>query len=340
MFRTLAHFWRWCWRSPWPWCRGRSRSRRLRRDTARPPTSPRARTYGTHFQTSDRCVACHNGMTTSTGEDISIGINWRTSMMANSARDPYWMAGVRRETLDHPTAAGAHPGRMLHLPHADDAIRGQAGGRRRGSVCASSARPGQARTIGWRTTACPARCATRSRIRIWARATASSAASRSTRRRSPGQRHIYGPFEIDQGRTTIMRSSSDVPADGRQAHAFLGTVRHLPHAAHAGAGRAGQVIGELPEQVPYQEWLHSDYKDTRSCQSCHMPVVKEDVPITSVFGEPPVGRLAAYLRRRQFLHAADAEPLPQRPVRRRRSLRRWTPPRTARSRICNRRPRE
>src|SRR5689334_18420379 len=60
--------------------------------------------YGTHFQTSDRCVACHNGLSTPTGEDISIGLNWRTSMMANAGRDPYWMAGVRREMIDHPTA--------------------------------------------------------------------------------------------------------------------------------------------------------------------------------------------------------------------------------------------
>ena len=44
--------------------------------------------YGTHFQTSDRCVACHNGISTPAGEDISIGVNWRTSMMANAGRDP------------------------------------------------------------------------------------------------------------------------------------------------------------------------------------------------------------------------------------------------------------
>src|SRR5207342_3300862 len=51
----------------------------------------------------------------------------------------------------------------------------------------------------------------------------------------------------------------------------------------------GKVIGELPEQVPYQEWLHSDFRETRSCQSCHMPEVKEEVPITSVFGQPRPG---------------------------------------------------
>ena len=56
------------------------------------------------FQTSDRCVACHNGMKTKAGEDYSIGVDWRASIMANSSRDPYWQGSVRRETIDHPQA--------------------------------------------------------------------------------------------------------------------------------------------------------------------------------------------------------------------------------------------
>ena len=51
-------------------------------------------------------------------------------------------------------------------------------------------------------------------------------------------------------------------------------------------GPGGAVVGRLPEQVPFQEWLHSDFKSSQSCQSCHMPVVREPVPITRVFGEP------------------------------------------------------
>jgi hypothetical protein len=51
----------------------------------------------------------------------------------------------------------------------------------------------------------------------------------------------------------------------------------------------GEEIGELPEQVPYQEWLHSKYNGERSCQDCHMPKVNEEVPITSVLGEPRAG---------------------------------------------------
>src|SRR5512144_2970116 len=57
------------------------------------------------FATSDRCLACHNGMATSSGEDVSIGSAWRGSIMANAARDPYWQAAVRRETVDFPAAA-------------------------------------------------------------------------------------------------------------------------------------------------------------------------------------------------------------------------------------------
>ena len=73
-----------------------------------------------HFQTSDRCVACHNGMATSSGEDISIGVAWRPTMMANAARDPYWHAGVRRETLDHPESRAAIEDEcsICHMPMA------------------------------------------------------------------------------------------------------------------------------------------------------------------------------------------------------------------------------
>src|SRR4051794_7163185 len=59
------------------------------------------------FRTSDRCVACHNELKTSSGEDISIGFQWRSSIMANSSRDPYWLGSVRRETIDHPESKAA-----------------------------------------------------------------------------------------------------------------------------------------------------------------------------------------------------------------------------------------
>jgi hypothetical protein len=49
---------------------------------------------------------------------------------------------------------------------------------------------------------------------------------------------------------------------------------------------SGRQIATLPEQVPYQEWLHSDFAKTRSCQSCHMPVVDADMPVSAILGQP------------------------------------------------------
>ena len=72
------------------------------------------------FRTADLCMGCHNQLVAPTGEDVSIGFDWRSSMMANAARDPYWQAGVRRETMDHPAAAAAIEDKcsICHMPMA------------------------------------------------------------------------------------------------------------------------------------------------------------------------------------------------------------------------------
>jgi hypothetical protein len=41
--------------------------------------------------------------------------------------------------------------------------------------------------------------------------------------------------------------------------------------------------------MPYLEWLHSDYPNKSTCQSCHMPEVHEAVPVTAVLGVPRTG---------------------------------------------------
>ena len=76
---------------------------------ARPSSSPdagqAAPSSPSSFAVGADCLACHNGLTTPSGEDVSIGAAWQASMMAHSARDPYWQAAVRREILDHPERA-------------------------------------------------------------------------------------------------------------------------------------------------------------------------------------------------------------------------------------------
>ena len=63
-------------------------------------------------------------------------------------------------------------------------------------------------------------------------------------------------------------------------------------------GADGGVIGELPEQMPYQEWQHSDYASKRTCQSCHMPEVNEEAAISRVLPVPRRG-----IHRHEFVAA-------------------------------------
>ena len=81
------------------------------------------------FETSDTCVACHDGLTSASGEPVSFGADWRGSIMANSSRDPYWQASVRRETLDHPSAAAAIEDEcaICHMPMATAGARAKGG---------------------------------------------------------------------------------------------------------------------------------------------------------------------------------------------------------------------
>ncbi|MGD2177296.1 MAG: hypothetical protein PVG71_05675 [Anaerolineae bacterium] len=57
---------------------------------------------GTLFAASGTCAVCHTSMVDESGADVSIDAFWRSIMMANASRDPYWRASVREEVLDRP----------------------------------------------------------------------------------------------------------------------------------------------------------------------------------------------------------------------------------------------
>lgn len=62
----------------------------------------------TYFVGSGHCNGCHGhdpmgmAMTTVDGRDVNVSDSWRSSMMANSARDPFWRAKVSHEVLVNP----------------------------------------------------------------------------------------------------------------------------------------------------------------------------------------------------------------------------------------------
>lgn len=62
----------------------------------------------TYFKTSGHCYGCHGpdannySMIDSNGVDVNVSDDWRSTMMANSARDPFWRAKVSHEILVNP----------------------------------------------------------------------------------------------------------------------------------------------------------------------------------------------------------------------------------------------
>jgi cytochrome c551/c552 len=251
---------------------------------AEPESHPKAL-----FQTADTCLTCHTGMVTPAGEDVSFGPQWRASMMANSARDPYWQAGVRREIADHPQARGLIEDEcsICHMPMArfESTLAGH-----EGLIFAHLPAGGvdtPAAVLAADGVSCTA-CHQITAEKLGTRASFTGGFQIDTA--TPvEQRRILGPFDVDPGRTRIMRSASSfVPA--RASHLAESEVCATCHTLITQAfGPDGKVTGELPEQVPYQEWQHSAYRETQSCQACHMPVVAEPMPMTPVWGEPREG---------------------------------------------------
>ncbi len=238
------------------------------------------------FVTSDRCFACHNGLLTPSGEDVSIATTWRASMMANGARDPYWQASLLRETLDHPTAKAAieHECSACHMPMTRYSAK-IAGGQ--GQVFAHLARGASATATG-QLAVDGVSCTLCHQIQAQGLGQeASFTAGFVVDETTPlGQRQAHGPYSVDSGRMTLMRSASRFvpnPADHLKSAELCATCHTLY--THA-LGSQGEVLGELPEQVPYLEWRHSAYRDDKSCQDCHMPEVEQEVAISSVLGIP------------------------------------------------------
>lgn len=236
------------------------------------------------FEAADRCVACHSGVVAPSGEDVSIGTAWRATMMANSGRDPYWQAAVRREILDRPMAqeriedecsvchmpmmrteahaAGVAPSIFQHLP-------GDRGDERADVLAADGVSCSACHQIQAEGLGTPASFTGGYRIAT-----------------GPGERTAFGPFEPTGGLDGVMRSATGFRprrADHIQSSELCATCHTLITEA---LDAQGNVVGRLPEQVPFLEWKASSYVESASCQTCHMPVVRDSVPVTGVLGLP------------------------------------------------------
>lgn len=241
------------------------------------------------FAASDACLACHNGLVTPSGEDVSIGSQWRASIMANSARDPYWQAAVRREIMDFPMAADAIQDEcsVCHMPMSRTTERAAGG---LGRIFAHLP-IGKAETELDVLAADGVSCTLCHQVEPDNFGTESSFTGGFIIDTTLPFEHrkAYGPFVVDTGRASVMHSATGfipTPTD----HLIRSELCATCHTLYTHPrGPDGEVIGRFPEQVPYLEWLESEFRGVQSCQDCHMGDVVEEMPISSVLGQPRPG---------------------------------------------------
>ena len=248
------------------------------------------------FHTSDRCLACHNGLTTPEGKEISIGFDWRSSIMGNSARDPYWQASVRREDIDHPESKAEIEDACAdcHMPIARYEAK-QKG--KLGEVFAHlpfDRDPKESATAEDGVT-CSV-CHQIAKQNFGTRESFNGGFVIDTPQ-SKNDHPEFGPFVIQNAQASIMQSSTGGFRPTAAEHILDSAMCATCHTLYTKSlARGGKVLGYFPEQVPYLEWLHSDYPKKNTCQSCHMPEVQGEAPIAAV-----MGRLRPGVRQHTFL---------------------------------------
>jgi hypothetical protein len=224
-------------------------------------------------------------MTDATGEDVSIDSTWRSSMMANAARDPYWQAAVRAEVTATPglTEVIEDKCSTCHMPMArtTDSFTGT---------------PGTIFAAGYTDSTNPLHslamdgvsCTTCHQIAETNLETDESFSGGFSIDPDlpPGERVVYGPFPVTPQALMMMGNMTGfVPVESPhiQESAVCATCHTLttPYVDATGA-----VAGTFPEQMPFLELAASEV--TESCQDCHMPEAQGGVVVSAV--GPPVER--------------------------------------------------
>jgi hypothetical protein len=231
------------------------------------------------FATSGTCAACHTNMTDAEGRDVSFNTAWRSSMMANAARDPYWQASVRGEIVANPELRETIEDKCAtcHMPLAR--TEAAAAGEPLvvlddGALAPDNLRHTEAMD-GVSCTLCH---------QIQAGNLGQADSFSGHYEIDPAQREAFGPFPMQANLVTVMQGASGfTPTESThiQQSETCGTC-HTLYTPFVDAG--GEVAGEFPEQMTYPEWAASSYVDQKSCRECHMPLANGGVQLATTGG--------------------------------------------------------
>ena len=239
---------------------------------------------GTLFAGSGVCTGCHNIQTDATGRDVSLGRNWSATMMANAAKDPYWLATVRSEIELEPELRAVIEQKCAtcHMPMAE--------------VTALAA--GEATLLldeGFSAPAHPLHNLARDGVSCnlchqveggnFGEAESFSGGFLIDLQAPSDSRLAYGPYTVGRQLVSIMQTSSGfIPQQGAQLSQseLCGTCHNL---ITPFVDANGEVAGEFAEQAIYSEWDNSAFVGVKGCMDCHMPVAGGGIQL-SITGGP------------------------------------------------------
>jgi len=221
------------------------------------------------FSGSGNCVMCHssNGVVlTEDGVDISPITHWRSSMMGNSSKDPFWRAIVAEEVHEHPQLQNLIETTCTKC-HAPAGYRQAI---QNGNQYYSIAELKQDPLANDGVT-----CTTCHQIKS---TNYGQPISYSGGYEITTERIIYGPYPnpLTQPMITNVNYTTQYTSSiGTSEHCATCHTLFTPTIDYN-----GQIAGMFPEQTPYIEWKNSKYKtEGVPCQTCHMPITNTPVDI-------------------------------------------------------------
>ena len=223
--------------------------------------------YNDLFAGSGECLQCHNSMVNSQGESVSIIADWRSTMMANAARDPFWRAKVSHEGIVNPE----HREVLENVCTRCHAAAGNENAHHNGQALYSIADMVEDPLAmdGVQCTVCH-------------QITEESLGNYSGTFVIGTDKITWGPYESPFANPMINHTGY-TPAHGNQI-----TDSELCASCHTlitnSVDNNGNLTGnQFVEQAVYHEWLNSNFPDNdQSCQSCHVPRLEESVVISSM----------------------------------------------------------
>lgn len=224
-----------------------------------------------HFSGSSNCTMCHNNLSDNNGTDVSIETDWSSTMMANSARDPFWRAKVRSELNRNPQLANVINDKCTrcHAPMANFESK-------------TNNEPMEVLDNGFVSAGHPRHDEALNGVSCTMCHQIQNSPTLGTLERFTGHyqidnsKTIFGPFGDLFPNPMIMNTGYTPTYSAHTQDSKLCSTCHnlkTPYVDEFGTVLSTTPESEFPEQMPYSEWEHSSYNggsNAKSCQQCHM----------------------------------------------------------------------